>query len=116
MMKTHATKQIRRPSNNHDDDDPKHYNDSFPGKLFALLEDAEEDGNQEIVSWIDDGNGFCIHKRDDFCEKLMNLYFKQTKFTSFTRQVCDDHHEDDSGFSLYLCCDISKKQHLISSL
>jgi hypothetical protein len=106
-MKTHATKQNRpRPSNNDDDNNPK-YRYSFPGRLFALLEDAEEDGDQEIVSWIEDGNGFSIHKKDEFCEKMMNIYFKQTKSTSFTRQVCDHRHDDRGGFSLYLC-DISR--------
>jgi hypothetical protein len=108
-MKTHATKQNLWPSNN-DDDTPK-YHGSFLGKLYALLEDAEEYGNQDIVSWTDDGNGFSIHKRDTFCEKMTNLYFKQTKFTSFTRQVCDPHHVTEA--SLFVFVILLRNQHLI---
>jgi hypothetical protein len=108
-MKTQSTKQNLWPSNN-DDDTPK-YHGSFLGKLYALLEDAEEYGNQDIVSWTDDGNGFSIHKRDTFCEKMTNLYFKQTKFTSFTRQVCDPHHVTEA--SLFVFVILLRNQHLI---
>jgi hypothetical protein len=61
---------------------------AFPLKLNDLLENAEKDGDQDIVSWLEDGKAFRIHNRDAFCEKIMKLYFKQSKFTSFTRQVC----------------------------
>jgi hypothetical protein len=65
---------------------------SFLGKLYALLEDAEVGGNhQAIISWTEDGNGFRVHKRNAFCEKMTNFNFtKQTKFTSFTRLVINE--------------------------
>jgi hypothetical protein len=40
------------------------------------------------VSWVKDDNAFKIHKPNDFCETMMKTYFKQSKFKSFTRQVC----------------------------
>jgi type II restriction/modification system DNA methylase subunit YeeA len=57
--------------------------------LHALLENAEKDGDHDIVSWLEDGNSFRINEPGEFCEKIMKNYFKQTKFSSFSRQVCD---------------------------
>jgi hypothetical protein len=78
-------KKNRRQS--HNGDCPPEHQVSFPLKLYALLENAEKDGDQDIVSWFEDGQAFRIHNRDAFCEKIMKLYFKQSKFASFTRQV-----------------------------
>ena len=67
----------------------------FPMKLHQLLHDAETNGNSHIVSWIpskeEDGTttyqGFQVHQPDKFTKTIMPNYFKQTRFTSFTRQV-----------------------------
>jgi len=60
---------------------------SFPWKLFEMLEDAEQEKFDDIVSWLPDGSGLKVHKQSDFSEKIMKEYFKQSKFKSFTRQV-----------------------------
>jgi hypothetical protein len=42
-----------------------------------------------IISWTPNGNAFQVHKKDESCLKVLTTYFeRQTKFTSFTRQVC----------------------------
>ena len=65
---------------------------SFPMKLHALLEDAENEANDfsHVVSWLPGGKAFKIHKPEEFCDGLMEEYFqKKSKFKSFTRQVSD---------------------------
>lgn len=58
----------------------------FPWKLHTLLDDAEKEGYQDIISWEDDGKAFCVHKPDQFCESILGKYFRQSKYESFTRQ------------------------------
>ncbi|KAL3945642.1 MAG: hypothetical protein SGBAC_000298 [Bacillariaceae sp.] len=63
----------------------------FPWKLYDMLEQAEEDGLQDIVAWQGDGaiygTSFKVFKPQVFVEKLMPRYFKQTKYKSFQRQL-----------------------------
>jgi hypothetical protein len=59
----------------------------FPQLLFALLEDAENDGNAHIVSWSADGLAFKVHQRDVFMKHILPNYFGLTKYNSFTRQL-----------------------------
>jgi len=60
----------------------------FNWKLHRLLEEAEQQSFDHIVSWLPDGTSFIIRDADAFCTNIMPLYFNQTKFKSFTRQVC----------------------------
>ena len=60
----------------------------FPWKLHQLLDDVETDGNDSIISWVPKEGGFKIHQPERFTKDIMPGYFKQTRFTSFTRQVC----------------------------
>mmetsp|Transcript_26290 Transcript_26290/g.64093 ORF Transcript_26290/g.64093 Transcript_26290/m.64093 type:complete len:715 (-) Transcript_26290:105-2249(-) len=63
----------------------------FPWKLYDMLEQAEQDGLQDIVAWQGDGaaygTSFKVFKPQVFVEKLMPRYFKQTKYKSFQRQL-----------------------------
>ena len=63
---------------------------SFPSTLYDLLEEAESNVElRKIICWLPDGSGLKIHHEEDFCNIVMKKYFKaQTKFKSFTRQVC----------------------------
>lgn len=63
---------------------------SFPITLFELLEDAEEEGYANIVSWLPNGTSFQIHDPTRFCDGIMTKFFRQTKLDSFTRQVSSD--------------------------
>jgi hypothetical protein len=59
----------------------------FPQKLFAVLEDAENDGFTEVVSWGQDGTAFRVHQKREFENSILPKYFKMTKYKSFTRQL-----------------------------
>ena len=60
---------------------------AFPMKLFQLLEDAEIDGYEDVVSWLPQGHAFIVHKPAEFTTHVMKGWFRQTKFLSFTRQL-----------------------------
>ena len=59
----------------------------FPAKLHQLLEDAERLNFRHIVSWTDNGRAFQIHDQKEFVSKIMSIYFDQSKFASFRRQL-----------------------------
>ena len=60
---------------------------SFPWKLHDMLEEAESRNFSHIVSWEPDGISFQVHKVDEFFKAIMPLYFDQTKYDSFRRQL-----------------------------
>jgi HSF-type DNA-binding len=59
----------------------------FPLKLHKMLENAHRDGIDHIVSWVDDGKGFKVHNSDAFTKEVMPMFFDQTKYESFRRQL-----------------------------
>lgn len=59
----------------------------FPWKLHVMLEEAETEHNQNIVSWDPDGICFTVFKQEEFVKQIMPRYFKQTLFRSFQRMV-----------------------------
>jgi len=59
----------------------------FPTKLHRMLTDAKRDGFDHIVSWIHGGTAFKVHDVNAFMERIMPIYFDQTKFESFRRQL-----------------------------
>jgi hypothetical protein len=60
--------------------------DPFPVKLHSLL-DSSSDEFDHIISWQPHGRCFLLHKPQEFLKRVMNHYFKQTKLTSFQRQL-----------------------------
>eukprot|EP00934_Nitzschia_sp_Nitz4_P004620 Nitzschia sp. Nitz4//scaffold133_size116822//4807//6162//NITZ4_003790-RA/size116822-processed-gene-0.47-mRNA-1//-1//CDS//3329535345//4610//frame0 len=60
---------------------------SFPQKLHAILDRVEADGLGHIVSWQPHGRCFVIHKPKEFTDHVMPHYFRQSKLTSFQRQL-----------------------------
>jgi hypothetical protein len=60
---------------------------AFPAKLHRMLENAEKDGLQHIVSWVQRGAAFKVHDIHEFVRRITPLYFNQTKFESFRRQL-----------------------------
>jgi hypothetical protein len=60
---------------------------SFPWKLHDMLEEAESNNFSHIVSWEPDGVSFQVHKGEEFVTTIMPLYFDQTKYDSFRRQL-----------------------------
>jgi len=62
----------------------------FAWKLYEMLETVHRGNNQidtNIVSWVDNGTAFKVHKLQQFVDKIVPTYFKQTKYKSFQRQL-----------------------------
>ncbi len=57
---------------------------TFPQKLMAVL---DNDQMSDIVTWLPHGKGFIILQKKRFASEIMPLYFKHSKFTSFTRKL-----------------------------
>ena len=59
----------------------------FPWRLHTLLEDAENLGFTEIVSWLPCGRIFKVHDTGLFESFLTPRYFNQNHYKSFQRQL-----------------------------
>jgi hypothetical protein len=59
----------------------------FAWKLHSMLEDVEKSGIEHVVSWVDSGRAFKVHNLDEFVEKIIPFYFRQSKWKSFQRQL-----------------------------
>mmetsp|Transcript_27296 Transcript_27296/g.42405 ORF Transcript_27296/g.42405 Transcript_27296/m.42405 type:complete len:453 (+) Transcript_27296:151-1509(+) len=72
---------------------PKGTKEPFPMKLHKMLTFVDDNSCssnsflKDVVSWMPHGRSFCVHKPADFVEKIMPMFFKQTKWTSFQRQL-----------------------------
>ena len=58
----------------------------FPWKLHNMLNNAEVEGYDAVVSW-DGENGFKVHDKDTFVANIVPKYFSQTKYRSFQRML-----------------------------
>jgi hypothetical protein len=59
----------------------------FAWKLHSMLEDLEKAGIEHVISWVDSGRAFKVHNLDEFVEMIVPLYFRQSKWKSFQRQL-----------------------------
>jgi hypothetical protein len=59
----------------------------FPWKLHDMLRTSKTDGKESIVSWLPHGNAFKVRDVPDFVSNILPLFFKQTKYKSFQRQL-----------------------------
>lgn len=59
----------------------------FPEKLHRMLLEIEKDGNAHIISFFPHGRAFGIHDTEQFEEKIMPKYYKQSRLSSFQRQL-----------------------------
>jgi hypothetical protein len=59
----------------------------FPLKLHEMLDQIEADGLKHVISWQGHGRAFMVHDPKEFVSHVMPKYFKQTKLTSFQRQL-----------------------------
>lgn len=64
----------------------------FPGRLHDLMEYVEENKIEHVISWVLKGRGFVVHDPDRLVE-LLPLFFSQTKYRSFRRQLNMWHFE-----------------------
>eukprot|EP00566_Odontella_aurita_P012020 CAMPEP_0113553014 /NCGR_PEP_ID=MMETSP0015_2-20120614/15378_1 /TAXON_ID=2838 /ORGANISM="Odontella" /LENGTH=387 /DNA_ID=CAMNT_0000454037 /DNA_START=98 /DNA_END=1261 /DNA_ORIENTATION=- /assembly_acc=CAM_ASM_000160 len=56
----------------------------FPQRLYDILSD---ECNAACIGWLPHGRGFIINNRKRFAAEVLPKYFKQTKYTSFTRKL-----------------------------
>jgi len=76
----------------------------FPERLHRLLIEVEAAGHSDIISFTEDGQAFKIHKPEEFFRKIVQVYFKQTRLSSFKRQLnlygfeLIDHGEAKGGY------------------
>ena len=63
------------------------YQETFPIKLFKILENSDRGGYSSIISWLPHGRAFMIHDEALFKELIMGNYFHQTTYDSFKRQL-----------------------------
>jgi len=74
----------RKPKQHLSEWKPEH----FPHKMYDLLEEVEERGLDDIVSWCDDGRSFRIYSHLAFEKSIMPLYFSgMSSYKSFRRQL-----------------------------
>jgi len=57
---------------------------TFPQKLMSVLDNEQL---SDIITWLPHGKGFIILHKKKFASDIMPLYFKHSKFTSFTRKL-----------------------------
>ena len=60
---------------------------AFPWRLHDLLDEAVKKGFESIISWHPSGRGFRVHKPKEFVRNILPIYFNQTKYKSFQRQL-----------------------------
>jgi hypothetical protein len=59
----------------------------FPLKLHELLDKVDDENLNHIVSWQPHGRAFVVREPKRFVSGLMPRFFRQTKLTSFQRQL-----------------------------
>jgi hypothetical protein len=55
----------------------------FPTVLHHMLDEAEKNRFNDIVSWQPHGRAFHVHQPDRFVKEVMPNYFRHTRFSSF---------------------------------
>jgi len=59
----------------------------FPCVLHQMLGEIEEIGLSHIISWSPHGRAFVVNDVEGFVTQVMPRYFKQSRFSSFLRQL-----------------------------
>jgi hypothetical protein len=59
----------------------------FPEKLYRMLQEVEQAGKSDIVTFHPHGRAFGIHNPERFVQEIMPKFFKHNKIASFARQL-----------------------------
>lgn len=59
----------------------------FPTVLHHMLDDAEKNGFDDVISWQTHGRCFIVHQPKKFVDEVMPKYFRHTRLSSFQRQL-----------------------------
>lgn len=65
----------------------RYSHESFPLKLFRIIQESVDSGKTDIVSWWPDGKGFEIHQPQLFEDEIIPIYFRHNRMASFRRQL-----------------------------
>jgi len=65
----------------------KEKKEKFPKVLYQLLEDATNNGNEDIVCFLPHGYSFVVKDIEKFETIVMPTYFKMSEWKSFRRQI-----------------------------
>jgi hypothetical protein len=65
----------------------------FPGKLHDMMTYIQNQGLESIVSWTRNGRGIMVHNPEKLLDTLLPLFFGQSKYRSFQRQLNMWHFE-----------------------
>lgn len=52
-----------------------------------MLSEVMDNGEREVVSWLDDGRSFQVRIPERFMNEVVPRFFKQKSFRSFQRQL-----------------------------
>ncbi|KAL3918931.1 MAG: hypothetical protein SGILL_004007 [Bacillariaceae sp.] len=72
----------------------------FPGKLHDLLTYAETHRLDWVISWCHEGKAFIVHSQEHLLQ-ILPIFFGQTKFRSFQRQLNVSAHTDRGKRKVY---------------
>ena len=61
---------------------------TFPFKLYEMLEYACDSEFSTSLSWLADGSAFIIRDKHVMMNDLAPMFFKQTQFRSFVSGLC----------------------------
>ena len=61
--------------------------EAFPEKLHRMLKEVEATNETDVCSWAPHGRAFCIIYEERFVRDVMPRYFKQSRLSSFQRQL-----------------------------
>jgi hypothetical protein len=50
-----------------------------------MLQYAEKNGMEDVVSWLPGGKGFRIHNHELFCSKVLKATFNHSNYKSCTK-------------------------------
>jgi hypothetical protein len=82
-----ATGMVRAASINARGDVSTQAPPQFPIQLHLMLSNAQVEGYSDVCSWQPHGRSFLIKDRKRFVDRVLPIYFKQSKFSSFQRQL-----------------------------
>ena len=55
--------------------------------MHRLLLEVEAAGRSDVISFVSSGRAFQIHKAEKFFKDIVPLYFRQSRLSSFKRQL-----------------------------
>lgn len=60
---------------------------AFPTRLFAMLEESQKRGFDDVIAWQPGGESFRVFKPERFAAEIASDFFALRKYKSFLRQL-----------------------------